>query len=155
MVNKERQNNELREGMKLGKNCVCFNLRKTTRVVTQIYDRIMKPSGLNGTQFTLLTAVAIAGSPTIANLAKNLLMDRTTLTRNIKPLEKQELLIITAGEDQRTRIVTLTDQGENMLSNALPYWNKAQKSIIESYGEDRWESTMSDLKELITIAQKI
>ena len=142
------------ENLEAGKDCACFNLRKTTRIVTQLYDRIMKPSGLNGTQFTLLTIVTLSGTPTIANLAKNLLMDRTTLTRNLKPLEKQGLLVITPGVDQRTRIVALTKEGKNVLFEAYPYWEKAQKSIVDSFGENRWDSTMTDLKDIIAIARK-
>lgn len=153
MIDRKEQKEELLESIKTAGGCACFNLRKTTRVVTQFYGRVMRPSGLNGTQFTLLAAVANTGAPTIAGLAKRLLMDRTTLTRNIKPLEKQGLLTITAGEDQRTRIVTLTVQGRNLLLEAFSSWEKAQKSIIDKFGQNRWDSMMMDLEELISIAQ--
>ena len=155
MINRKELKEESLESIKVAGGCACFNLRKTTRVVTQLYDRIRRPSGLNGTQFTLLAAVAIIGAPTIAGLAKRLVMDRTTLTRNIKPLEKQGLLTSAAGEDQRTRIVTLTTKGRTSLLEAFPLWQKAQKSIIDQFGDNRWDSMKMDLSALISIAQAI
>ena len=70
-------------------SCACFNLRKASRVVTQHFDEILKPSGLLITQFTILVAIAMAKSGTINELAERLVMDRTTLTRNLKPMERE------------------------------------------------------------------
>lgn len=144
----------LLKNIAVAESCLCFNLRKTTRVITQLYDNAMKPIGLNGTQFSLLVAITTIGAPTIALLAKVMQMDRTTLTRNIKPLEKQSLLTIKAGKDQRTRIVTLTTSGKNRLLEAIPLWEKTQKSVLEEFGQKRWASMTNDLKQLISISQK-
>ncbi|MEE8273100.1 MAG: MarR family transcriptional regulator, partial [Alphaproteobacteria bacterium] len=67
--------------------CTCFNLRKAARAVTQLYDAALGPSGLRATQFSLIAALGVRGAPTISQLAKAMVMDRTTLTRNLKPLE--------------------------------------------------------------------
>lgn len=133
--------------------CVCFNFRKTARAVTQLYDGIMKPSGLQGTQFTLLAVISRLESSTINRLSKALVMDRTTLTRNLKPLEKQGLIRVTPGEDQRTRVVIITQQGSKSFNNALPLWKKAQSHIVEKLGKDRWMLMMTDLKEVISMTQ--
>ena len=79
-----------------------FNLRKSSRAVTQIYDTILKPSGLRSRQFALLGPMSNRGSITMTRLAKALVMDRTTLTRNLRPLEKQGFIVINMGDDQRT-----------------------------------------------------
>jgi DNA-binding MarR family transcriptional regulator len=106
--------------------CTCFNLRKASRAVTQKFDEILKPSGLLVTQFTVLVAVAMSEAKTINELAEILVMDRTTLTRNLKPLEREGWLKIEPGQDRRTRIVRLTDDGKATLTKALPLWKQAQ-----------------------------
>ncbi len=84
--------------------CVCFNIRKSARAITQLYEDALRPTGLRATQFTLLVATRVMGTATISGLAKGLVMDRTTLTRNMKPLEKHGFIRITPGkEDRRER----------------------------------------------------
>lgn len=126
--------------------CTCFNLRKATRVVTQLFDEELHASGLRATQFTLLVAVRLFGTATITELAETLVTDRTTLTRNLKPLKHQKLLTIKAGEDRRTRTVTLTAKGQEKLSQALPLWNQAQKRVVSYLGLNRWDSLMKNLR---------
>ncbi|HEY9847811.1 MAG TPA: MarR family transcriptional regulator, partial [Candidatus Caenarcaniphilales bacterium] len=104
----EKHQSELAKYAQISQVCACFNLRKASRAVTQLYDKVLQPSGLLATQFTLLSAIALTGSVTITRLAQELVMDRTTLARNLKPLERQGLIQIKPGQDQRTRIVTLT-----------------------------------------------
>lgn len=125
--------------------CTCFNLRKATRAVTQLFDEKLKPSGLLVTQFTILVAIASAGSGTMNDLAQGLVMDRTTLTRNLKPLERQGLISIHPGEDRRERVVSLTDAGRTALAKALPLWEEAQASAIERLGQERWSALLSGL----------
>jgi DNA-binding MarR family transcriptional regulator len=127
--------------------CTCFNLRKASRAVTQKFDEILKPSGLLVTQFTVLVAVAMSEAKTINELAEGLVMDRTTLTRNLKPLEREGWLKIEPGQDRRTRIVQLTSEGEAALTKALPLWKQAQNSTVEILGEQRWKALLSHLQE--------
>ena len=131
--------------------CVCRNLRSASRAVTQLYDEMLKPGGLRATQLGVMTTIANFGSVTINRLAQMLVMDRTTLTRNLKLLEKQGLIKTTPGEDRRTREVTLTDKGQQVLAQALPLWEKAQERVVKAFGAERWNATMADLSDLVTL----
>lgn len=134
--------------------CACFNLRKASRAVTQLYDEILQPSGLLATQFTLLVAISIAGSTTITRLAEDLVMDRTTLTRNLKPLERQGLIEIVPGQDQRTRIVVLTKEGREALAKAISLWEQAQAFVVEGLGQNRWSTLLSNLSHTVLLTHK-
>ncbi len=135
-------------------DCACFNLRKTTRAITQLYDEALRPTGLRVTQFSLLIAITILESVTVTRLAEIGVMDRTTLTRNLKPLEKKGLIKVVPGDDQRTRIVTLTAHGKEVLSKALPLWEKAQARVIKRLGQERWNSLMTNLSEMVSLTQR-
>ena len=128
-------------------SCACFNLRKASRVVTQHFDEILKSSGLLITQFTILVAIAVAGSGTVNELAERLVMDRTTLTRNLKPMERKGWLKSEPGQDQRTRMISLTLNGEAALAKALPLWKQAQHGVEEALGQQRWSALISHLTE--------
>jgi DNA-binding MarR family transcriptional regulator len=132
---------------KVGANCTCFSLRKAARVVTQIFDEMMAPSGLLVTQFTILGVVAAIKESTMNQLAQYLVMDRTTLTRNLKPLEREGLIQISPGLDKRTRLISLTQKGVRSLENALPFWEQAQTSVVSQLGQEYWETLMLQLSE--------
>jgi len=125
--------------------CACLNLRKASRAVTQAFDKIMQPSGVRATQFPVLAVLAMAGPMTITGLSQVLVMDRTTLARNLKPLEKQGLISTAKGEDRRTKTVTLTQKGADVLNKAMPMWEEAQNLVVERMGEDRWQSLLESL----------
>jgi DNA-binding MarR family transcriptional regulator len=131
--------------------CACFNLRKASRVITQHFDAILEPSGLLITQFTILVAVEMAKSRTINELAEVLGMDRTTITRNLKPLKREGWLKSEPGQDQRTRIVSLTTEGKAALTKALPLWKQAQKDVEETLGQQRWDTLLSHLIEAMVL----
>jgi DNA-binding MarR family transcriptional regulator len=133
--------------------CACFNLRKASRAVTQLFDEKLEPSGLLVTQLTILVAISILGSVAISDLAEGLVMDRTTLTRNLKPPEREGLIQINPGEDRRVRVVTLTDKGRYVLAQALPLWQQAQAHIVESLGQERFNLLLSSLTTTVSIAR--
>ncbi len=135
--------------------CACANLRKGSRAITQLYDEMLQPSGLRVTQFTVLATISLIGQMTIKALAEELVMDRTTLTRNLKPLEKGGLIESTTGEDRRTRLVRLTSQGQTTLVEALLLWEKAQAKMVEGLGQETLDSLLGLLSESVTIAQKV
>ena len=134
------------------RRCACATIRRTDRVLTQFYDEILAPSGLYVTQFTLLAALTEAAPATINRLAKILVMDRTTLTRNLEVLAKQRLVRIDEGEDRRTRLVHLTQEGEQALRRALPLWQEAQARIEHALGQERLEGLLTDLSEVLAAA---
>ncbi len=78
-------------------------------------------------------------------------MDRTTLTRNLKPLEKQGFLQIQPGQDQRMRVISLTDEGQAALAKALPLWEIAQARVLEQLGQERWSTLLSGLSDTVSL----
>ena len=111
-----------------------MRVRRAARVVGNFYDVHLKSEGLKGTQFTLLNAIFLNPSITITQLADYLLLNRTTLNRNLKPLERQGLGRTSHGKDQRTRVLKLTQEGRDILQRALPLWLEAQSGIVETLG---------------------
>ena len=135
------------------RTCACFNLRKAARAVTQLYDEVLAPSGLRGTQFSVLAVIAAAGSATMTELADTLVMDRTTLTRNLKPLLGRGLVERGEGEDRRQRPIAITAAGREALDQALPLWEKAQARIAGGLGAARWKGMVEDLNTAIRLAR--
>jgi DNA-binding MarR family transcriptional regulator len=132
------------------KFCMCYNLRKTSRAITQFYDKMLEPSGLLVTQFSLLVGISISESPTITKLANEMIVDRTTLTRNLGILQRQNLVeIIEPGNDKRIKNIIITNKGKEVLSKALPYWEKAQLKIIERFGKVNSKDMLSGLSKII------
>lgn len=128
-------------------SCVNFNIRKAMRAVSQHYDKIMAPAGLRGTQFTILTVLSRIDALTITELANYLVMDRTTLTRNLKPLEKEGYLKILPGlEDRRSRRIKLTNAGKKAQKTAMPYWQKAQEEMVDFMGKTNAKQFIGDLR---------
>jgi DNA-binding MarR family transcriptional regulator len=135
----------------MGKSCTCFNLRKATRRVTSFYDATLKPCGLKVTQMTLLTAIRVLEPVTIKRLAKAIVIDRTTLSRNVSLLNKKGMIEIEPGDDLRTRRLSLTEQGHTALVAAFPLWQKAQVEIIRELGEARWISLLEGISDLVAL----
>ncbi|NWF62088.1 MAG: MarR family transcriptional regulator [Fischerella sp.] len=124
-----------------------------TRAVTQLYDDTLKPLGLRGTQFTVLAALMQTGLIKLTDLTNVLSMDRTTLTRNLKPLEEQGLIEITVGEDRRERLVSLTPQGRAVVAEALPLWEQAQTKMVQGLGAEAASTLLALLANSTQIAQ--
>lgn len=130
--------------------CTCFNLRKAARAVTQLFDNAMRPTGIRATQFTLLALSLAHGPITVTRLAEEMVADRTTLSRNLDPMEKSGLIKIKAGDDRRTRIVVITDSGRRKLGEAYPLWKKTQEEIKETMGTEKWSALLSNVSELVS-----
>jgi DNA-binding MarR family transcriptional regulator len=109
--------------------CVCAGIRRAARTVTQHYERQMRDTGLRGTQFSMLVVLGRGGPMPLGRMAELLGVDRTTLTRNLKPVEKKGWIEFSGDEDGRTRIVAITPKGRAVARAALPAWRKAQASI--------------------------
>jgi len=149
------EDNQIRERLaRLGVNCVCNNLRRTARAVTNYYDGLLEPlSGLRVSQVSVLVVSYLTGPQTIHELADMLALDRTTLGRNLRPIAQQGLLTLTAGSDQRTRVVTLTAQGEEIPVRILPQWEQAQAHMVAEMQHEQVTAFLAQLADLAARTQ--
>ncbi len=138
----------------IGDVCACYNLRRATRLVTQVFDDAIRPSGIRVTQFTLLSAICGLEPVTVGRLATATGMDRTTLTRNLQLLERKGLARAHPGEDQRERRVSLTDRGHEALARALPYWQAAQAKLAKRLGRGPLEELVAALKHAVAASRR-
>jgi DNA-binding MarR family transcriptional regulator len=119
-------------------DCNCLAVRQAARHVTQFYDRFLAPAGLRTTQFSILAKLKRLGPMTINALAADLVMDRTTLGRNVLPLEREGLVAVAPGEaDRRSRELRLTEAGAARLRLALKGWAEAQSRFEMAFGRKR------------------
>ena len=115
--------------------CNCFAIRSAARHVSQYYDRYLAATGLRTTQFSILAKLKRLGPLTINELARQMVMDRTTLGRNIKPLERDGLVSIEpAQSDRRAKELHLTKTGEKRLEAAFEAWSRAQTGFESTFG---------------------
>lgn len=115
--------------MKESSQCTCTNLRRATGAVTQYYDKALAASGLRVTQFSLLRTLSRLQSVSITRLSEEMRLDRTTLGRNLKILQRARLVVLVPGEDLREREVMLSPSGTQALRAAIPLWERAQKQV--------------------------
>ena len=114
--------------------CACLQLRKATRVVTQIYDESLRSVGLRVTQLPILVSLAAHGALSLSDLAEGLVLDRTTLLRNLKPLERRGLIEVSRDDGRRTRTAALTAAGHEVAAAAVPLWARAQSRVMDELG---------------------
>jgi DNA-binding MarR family transcriptional regulator len=123
-------------------------------LLTRIYDQSLRPLGIQESQLSILVAVAVFGEngATMGALAKALVMDRTTLTRNVQPLEKAGWVrVARTPDDARTRVIFLTRSGERMVESAAPLWEQAQERIRRAVGAKGFEALRSQLSEVVRL----
>lgn len=132
--------------------CLFSHTRRASRVLGQVYEGALAGSGVRAGQFPVLTALALGGPATIGKLGEWLVLDRTTLTRNLKPLEREEMIEIAPGADRRTRVVSLTEKGTQALSRALPLWKKAHERTIRRLGKEKAEAYLRHLSGVVALA---
>lgn len=126
--------------------CICARLRRTTRRVSQIYDRQLEPYGLTISQFGVMAQVRAVDASSIGQLAERMVMDPTTLTRALRPLERRGVLTLTPDPaDRRTRRVALTVEGRALLRRARPGWEAAQAEVRAALGEEASASLVAQL----------
>lgn len=130
--------------------CTAAAIRGAARKVTQHYDDRLKPTGLRLSQFSVLRNVARRDGATITELAELLTMDRTTLTRNLRPLESAGLLRLETGGDRRSRAVRITDAGRAMLDRSIPLWEQAERDLRARVGEQGAREVRDLMRGLVT-----
>lgn len=132
----------------IGSNCVCFNLRRAARLVTQRYERALNTCGLKATQFSVLVTARNNDGILLTKMARWLGMDRTSLTRTLNIMVEKGLVTVKAGDDKRERRISITPTGVEVLENAVVIWQNVQTEIVESLGEEKWASLLSGLREV-------
>lgn len=140
---------ELEHARDIANGCVANRLRRADRAVMTYYDAALRPFGLKMTQFSLLVALRLREPVTIQDLARAMVMDRTTLTRNLAALERQGLVRVAPGEDRRTREARLSETGHGLLARAYPEWRKAQGRVRDKLGAARTRQLVAELSDAV------
>lgn len=131
--------------------CYCTHARRAAGQLTVFYDEALAQAGLRVTQFSLMRAVMRLAQPTIGGLAEATGLDRSTLGRNLRVLQRQGLLLLGPGADERTRVVTMTAAGEAAIDAAMPHWLRAQariEAVLGRESEARLKRLVDDLRQL-------
>lgn len=147
-MSNQRPQANLAEVSQVPASCMGMHVRRASRIITQVYDAALRPVGLVLNQFTLLVSIRLVEPTPITRLAQTLFTDQTTLTRNLKVLEKRGLVAIEPGEDRRVKLVSLTDEGQAVLAEALPLWKQAQAEVMQHFGQQNWQTLLSLLSDV-------
>ncbi len=142
----------LEEAYEAGQSCACFHLRRAARAVTQRYDEALRPVGLRATQFSMLTMIRGRGPLSLQDLARRLVMDRTTLSRNLRPLQDADYVLVEPGKDRRVREISITQKGHGVLARAYPLWRQVQEGFADQLGDQRFGSMLSDLSASVEVS---
>ena len=141
----DKQSNSPQESRQEVGHCSCGVLRRAARRVTQSYDKALKPAGLRLTQYVVLSHLSAHQGLSITELAERLAMDRTTLTRNLRPMEREGWIERMAGADNRRRAVRVTASGRALFEQAFPLWQEAERGFRRKVGRD----TAAELRRLL------
>ena len=127
--------------------CLCQRIQRAGRLVGRRFDEAFRPLGINNWQFSILVALKHESSPTIGELAEILGMDRTTVTKNLRPLSRRKLLhVFTDGHDARIRRISLAKAGEEILARASEGWRQAQEAVTEGIPPEELTQLVSSLE---------
>ena len=139
------------ENLPRPEECNCFAVRSAARHVSQYYDRYLATAGLRTTQFSILARLKVFGPMTINALARELVMDRTTLGRTMLPLERDDLIRIEdSALDRRSKELHLTKAGAERLRAAAKLWKEAQNQFEEAFGSERASRLRGELRALVS-----
>lgn len=129
--------------------CLCLHLQRAARAVARRFDAALRPLELTNGQFSLLMSLNRPSSPGIGSVSALLAMDRTTLTANLKPLERRGLITVGVDDtDKRSRCLTLTPAGRALLANALPVWRRTHAAIEQLVTRSDPDRLRADLRAL-------
>jgi DNA-binding MarR family transcriptional regulator len=133
--------------------CACFDLRRATRAVSRMYDDFLRDAGLNITQFAMLRLICGEKELSISTLGRSMVMERTSITRALAPLERDGLVHSRPGTDKRIRVVSVSNKGRRLVEAAEPKWRQAQEALLEVIGEDRWRAMRTALRDTTRMVQ--
>jgi DNA-binding MarR family transcriptional regulator len=131
--------------------CACTRLRTAARLLTRAYDETLRPAGVNASQLAILAAIDVDEATSIAALSKRLEMDRTTLSRNLKPLQAAGLVRLGTEGWKRSKTVHLTPEGRQLLTRATVFWEAAQTNFLKRFGKTNWKRVEADLRTIIAL----
>ena len=131
-------------------NCACFNVRRVSRVITKFFDSEVRRHGLRPTQAPILRALQAKDSWGMAELSEWLGMERTTLLRNLRPLQRDGLARANGAERGGHVELEITEKGRAALTRLHPAWRSAQDKVVAILGKERWSSMIRDLQEVAT-----
>jgi DNA-binding MarR family transcriptional regulator len=126
--------------------CICATARMAARSLTRVYDRALEPAGIRTSQFSILARLLEEGPLSVSHLARRLAMDRTTLARDLRPLERRGLVSVTVGVDRRVRMAELTAAGNRLVDEVRPLWKQVQRDVRSQLGTDRVARLMDELR---------
>jgi DNA-binding MarR family transcriptional regulator len=132
--------------MSATENCVCFNLRRVARLVTHFYDSEMRRHGIRPTQGTMLLALNARESWSMAELSDWLGVERTTLVRNLRPLQRDGFVQAVGGGHGNRVELAITAKGRKQIEKLTPAWKCAQSAAVKTLGKERWSAILSDLE---------
>lgn len=144
-----------RAAIEVRETCIGTKLRMASRAVTQLYDDALAESGIRSTQFSLLIALAQAPLVPLSKIAEALVMDRTTLTRNLMPLVREGLVEEGRAADRRVRAYALTPQGRQVLERALPGWRRAQAELKRALSSEERDELDRLLRATVQQAKRV
>lgn len=129
--------------------CLCLHVRRAARAVARRFDDALRPLDLTNGQFSLMMSLNRPKAPKIGEVSELLAMDRTTLTANLKPLERRGLVAVTADAgDKRSRRMTLTPAGRSLLAKAVPVWVRTEAETEALLGRSSADRLRADLRAL-------
>jgi DNA-binding MarR family transcriptional regulator len=135
--------------------CNCSSLRSATRALSLAYDEVLRPSGLRMTQFSILARASAVGEMPLSELADLMAMDRTTLGRNLQPLEREDLIQINVGADRRERLVSITANGRKTLLRAMPLWEDVHRRFEQKVGKREAKALRDMMKSLVNVGREL
>ncbi|HKB90190.1 MAG TPA: MarR family winged helix-turn-helix transcriptional regulator [Opitutaceae bacterium] len=126
--------------------CVCATTRRTARALTQLYDASLRASQLEGAQYSLLLLIEAKTGCTQAEIGRMMILDKTTLSRNLQLLKRKKWIATQASDDARERRLSLTAEGKKILEVAKPLWAAAQKKLRAQLTSEEWETIWKTLR---------
>ena len=131
---------------------MCATARMAARSLTRVYDRALEPAGIRTSQFSILARLFEEGPLPLTHLAGRLAMDRTTLARDLRPLERRGLVRVSVGADRRVRMAELTADGSRLVDEVRPLWKDVQRDVRSQLGRDRVARLMGELRAATAIS---
>ena len=131
---------------------MCATARMAARSLTRVYDQALQPAGIRTSQFSILARLFEEGPLPLTHLAGRLAMDRTTLARDLRPLERRGLVSVSVGADRRVRNAALTAAGRRLVDDVRPRWKRVQREVRAELGPDHVARLMDELRVAMAIS---